>query len=47
MNQRLKTIAIVVHVRHAQLKVGGLLVYGVAATVCMTHRNKEAKGGGA
>jgi hypothetical protein len=37
-------IAIVVHFLHGQFDVGGLIVYGMAAIVCMTHRDKDGRG---
>lgn len=40
-------IAIAVHFLHGQFDVGGLLVYGMAAIVCMTHRDKNSRGVGA
>jgi hypothetical protein len=34
-------IAIGIHFLHGQYDVGGLIVYGMAVVVCMTHRNDE------
>jgi hypothetical protein len=39
-------IAIVVHFLHGQFDVGGLIVYGMAAIVCMTHRDIDGTGVG-
>jgi hypothetical protein len=35
-------IAGVLHFLHGELNVGGLVVYGMAVIVCMTHPNREA-----
>lgn len=40
-------IAIVVHFLHRQFDVSSLLVYSMAAIVCMTHRDKDSRGVGA
>lgn len=42
-------IAVCAHVLHAQYDVGGLIVYGMSALVCMTHNGppKRRNGGGA
>jgi hypothetical protein len=43
MNRNLTNyaIAIVAHLHDSQFSVGGLMVHGMAAIVCMTHRDKE------
>jgi hypothetical protein len=35
-------IAGVLHFLHGEFNVGGLVVYGMAVIVCMTHPNREA-----